>query len=166
MRGKRQQFHCGEDCVNYCRANGSKRMRDALKQPSDAKQICGEPVEKGNCLQVKSRFHFNNKTTRCEEFIYSGCGATGTISYTETSVPRSAELLASLARRLPSHRRLLSQLSTLSLQILPASNHLTEVGVVGTSKLSSSVRLLGRVSSSVSPGVGDQKTAFSQPRTV
>lgn len=74
--GNDNNWITGEDCVNFCGAIGLTRLvgADAFKHPSDAKQICSEPVEKGNCLQLKPRFHFNNKTSRCEEFIYSGCG--------------------------------------------------------------------------------------------
>jgi hypothetical protein len=63
--------------LEFCGGISITRMQmgaDAFKHKADAQQICSESLQTGNCSQRQARFHFNNKTSRCHEFIYSGCG--------------------------------------------------------------------------------------------
>ena len=45
--------------------------------PIQDAQVCLLPKETGPCRNIRTRFHFNQVSGKCEAFIYGGCRGNG-----------------------------------------------------------------------------------------
>ncbi|KAL1446949.1 hypothetical protein MTO96_044439, partial [Rhipicephalus appendiculatus] len=61
--GNENKYGTKEKCEAAC-----KHLSEAPLNP-----VCYLPRERGPCLANEPRFYYNNKTERCDQFVYGGC---------------------------------------------------------------------------------------------
>ena len=64
-QGNDNRFDSLNECSQTCDVD--------WKEQRKIRQVCTQPLVKGDCRAAKRRFYFNVETNRCELFEYSGC---------------------------------------------------------------------------------------------